>query len=99
MLSYTVTCLPSDNNRSTRWLPMKPAPPVTKCFLNESSFDIDFLRCSYGRTHPNGSINTLNQPQSLEAVTPAAQRFPSVPKGGRKFFPLRFERGVLAAVF
>ncbi len=29
-LSYPVTVCPSDRSRSTRWLPMKPAAPVTK---------------------------------------------------------------------
>src|ERR1700739_3695098 len=32
-LSITTTSWPSPSRRSTRWLPMKPAPPVTTHFI------------------------------------------------------------------
>ena len=33
MLSMTVTSCPSPSISSTVWLPMKPAPPVTRTFM------------------------------------------------------------------
>jgi len=42
-LSYTVTEWLSPSRVSTRWLPMKPAPPVMNAFMGGGIGDVVYL--------------------------------------------------------